>query len=237
MVGWYACLDKERLLEDMGIYLLDIYRSPNIGVFAKANNRFTLVPRGLAPTKCSKIALLLGVRPVRISIAGSRLLGPLIALNDNGIVVSRMIEDEEMETLSRETGLRVARLPSKYTSVGNLLAANNKGAVASPLLHQEALKTIQETLDVPVESFPIAGYMQVGALITVTDQGAAIYPKASPKEIERVSEALSVYVEPATINRGVPFVSSGILVNQRQAIVGSLTTGPELMILGRVFKV
>jgi len=230
-------LDTKGLLVNMGIYMLDVYRSPNIGVFLKANNRFVLAPRGLASTKCSKLSILLGVKPIRISIAGSRLLGPLVALNDNGILVSRLAEDEEIKTLSRETGLRVARLPSKYTSVGNLLAANNKGAVASPLLQAECLKTVREVLDVPVETLSIAGYTQVGSLVTVTDKGAAVHPKASPTEIERLSEIFSVDVEPATINGGVPFVTSGILVNQSNAVVGSLTTGPELMILSRVFKV
>ena len=85
--------------------------------------------------------------------------------------------------------------------------------------------------------FSIAGYTQVGSLVTVTDKGAAVHPKASPSEIERLSEIFSVDVEPATINGGVPFVTSGILVNQTNAVVGSLTTGPELMILSRVFKV
>ncbi|MEM3073983.1 MAG: hypothetical protein QXK20_04500, partial [Nitrososphaerales archaeon] len=144
----------------MGIYMLDIYRSPNIGVFLKANNRFILTPKGLAQTKCSKLSILLNVTPIRTSIAGSRLLGPLVALNDNGILVSKLAEDEEIRTLSRDTGLRVARLPSKYTSVGNLIAANNKGAVASPLLHSESLKTVKEILDVPVETLTIAGYTQ-----------------------------------------------------------------------------
>jgi translation initiation factor 6 len=221
----------------MGIYMLDVYRSPNIGIFLKANNRFVLVPRGLAPTKCSKLSLLLGVKPIRISVAGSRLLGPLVALNDNGILVSRLADEEEIKTLSRETGLRVSTLPSKYTSVGNLLAANNKGAIASPLLHSECLRVVNDTLDVPVEMLTIAGYTQVGSLVTVTDKGAAVHPKAAPMELERLSEVLSVDVEPATINGGVPYVTSGILVNQTNAVVGSLTTGPELMILSRVFKV
>lgn len=222
---------------NMGIYMLDVYRSPNIGVFLKTNSRFILVPRGLAQTKCSKLSVLLNVTPIRISVAGSRLLGPLVALNDNGILVSRLAEDDEVRTLSKDTGLRVARLPSKYTSVGNLVAANNKGAVASPILHTEAIRTVKETLDVPVETLPIAGYTQVGSMVAVTDRGAAVHPKASQKEVERLSEIFSVDVEPATINGGVPFVSSGILVNQNNAVVGSLTTGPELMILSRVFKV
>ncbi len=221
----------------MAIYILDVYRSPNIGVFLKTNNKFILVPKGLAQTKCSKLSILLDVTPIRISVAGSRLLGPLVALNDNGILVSRLAEDDEIRTLLRETGLRVARLPSKYTSVGNLLAANNKGAVASPILHPEALKTVKETLDVSVETLSIAGYTQVGSVLTATDKGAAVHPQASQKEVKRLSEVLSVDVEPATINGGVPFVTSGLLVNQNNAVVGSLTTGPELMILSRVFKV
>jgi len=44
-----------------------------------------------------------------------------------------------------------------------------------------------------------------------------------------------VNVEPATINGGIPFVSSGILANSNAVVVGNLTSGPEIMMLTRAF--
>ncbi|MEM4298605.1 MAG: translation initiation factor 6, partial [Nitrososphaerota archaeon] len=67
--------------------------------------------------------------------------------------------------------------------------------------------------------------------------GGVIHPNASEEEVKRVQEVLKVDVEPATVNGGVPFVASGIVVNSQAAIVGSLTRGPELAILTRAFQV
>ena len=47
---------------------------------------------------------------------------------------------------------------------------------------------------------------------------------------------LKVDVEPLTINGGIPYLSSGILCNSKALVVGSLTTGPELIMLSRGFK-
>jgi translation initiation factor 6 (eIF-6) len=49
----------------MGLHLLEIYRSPNIGIFLKANDKVVLVPKGLAETKTKKVADGLQVRPSR----------------------------------------------------------------------------------------------------------------------------------------------------------------------------
>ncbi len=42
--------------------------------------------------------------------------------------------------------------------------------------------------------------------------------------------------EPVTVNGGVPFLSSGIVANTKSVVVGNLTSGPELIMLSRIFK-
>lgn len=218
----------------MSIHRLDIYRSSNIGIFLKCNEKFLLVPRGFAKTKISKLSDYLAAEPIEISIGGSRLLGPLIAMNGKGILVSRFAEDEEIRVLKAATRLPVERLPSKFTSVGNLIAANDRGAVASTLLRGfEGI--IAEVLDTPVELLTIASYDPVGSMSVANNAGAAVHPYASEGEIAKVAEVLKVEVEPATVNGGVPFVASGIVVTAGRAVVGSLTSGPELVMLSRAF--
>jgi len=82
---------------------VDIYRSPNIGIFLKTNDKLLLAPRGLAPSKGEKLKEALGVSVCYTSIAGSRLLGPLAAMNNNGILVSRLTEDVEMREIAAAT--------------------------------------------------------------------------------------------------------------------------------------
>ncbi|MCL5068320.1 MAG: translation initiation factor IF-6 [Thaumarchaeota archaeon] len=218
------------------VNLFDLYRSANIGIFLRTNDNYCLVPRGIAETKSDKIEEFLRVRVVPASIASSRLLGPLSVMNNKGIVVSRLVEDEEIHSINRETGLNVARLESRFTSVGNLIAANDHGAVISDVFGEESTREIEQALRVPVKRMRIGTFVQVGAMIAATNTGAIVHPAASEREIALIASALGFEPEPATINGGVPFVSSGFVGNSKGVLVGSLTRGAELVILAKAFS-
>lgn len=221
----------------MGIYRYDVYRSPNIGIFLKANDKFLFIPKGFANSKAEKLEEFLDVKCVSASIAYTRLLGPLMVTNNNGIIVPRITEDEEVLELKKATGMNVAKLETKLTALGNIIVANDKAAIASMVLPREILKEVQDILGVPIECMNVASYHQVGAVIVSTNVGAAVHPKTSEKEIGIIKDTLNVDVEPVTINGGVPFLAAGIVANSRSIVVGSVTTGPELIMLSRAFKV
>lgn len=221
----------------MGLYLIDIYRSPNIGVFLKANDKVLLFPKGLAQTKADKLSASLGVVAVPASVGESRLLGPLASMNGNGILVSRLAEQNELQELASATGLTVARLESRFTAVGNLVAANDKRAIVSPVLDAKATAQVQDVLGVEVLRVPIREYIQVGALVVATNSGAAVYPGLDEQEVAGLGDFLGVEAYPTSVNRGVPYVSSGIVANSKNAIVGSQTTGPELVFITRALNI
>jgi translation initiation factor 6 len=221
----------------MGLHLIDIYRSPNIGVFLKVNDRFLLVPKGVAQTKSDKLSGSLGVTPIPSSVGESRLLGPLVSMNGNGILVSRLAEQNEVAELGAATGLNVARLDSKFTAVGNLVAANDRRAIVSPVLESRAVAQVHDILGVEAQRVPIREYIQVGALAVVTNSGAAVYPGLDEQEVARLGDFLGVEAYPTSVNRGVPYVASGIVANSKNAVVGSETTGPELVFITRALNV
>ncbi|MFL6429838.1 MAG: translation initiation factor IF-6 [Nitrososphaeraceae archaeon] len=221
----------------MGIYKYDVYKSPNIGVFIKANDRIILIPFGFAETKITKLTHYLQIEEkIFASIAGTRLIGPMTVMNNNGILLPSIASDEEMRVLRQASGLNVERLKSKFTAIGNLISTNDNGALVSPLLNSEVNQQVRDVLGVPVNSIAVGGFIQTGSMVVATNIGAAIHPKATEEEVKIISESLQVQVEPATVNGGVPFLSSGIIANSKSVIVGGLTSGPELIMLSRVFK-
>jgi translation initiation factor 6 len=221
----------------MGLYLVEVYRSPNIGIFLRANDSFLLAPKGVAPSKAEKFASDLQVSPCYISVGGTRLLGPLMAMNNKGILVSRMVEDYEIREIASQTGMNVARFASRYTAVGNLVAANDSGAIVSHILEPSAVSQVTEVLGVEARRMEIGDYKQVGATLVPTNGGAAVYPKLTEEEVQEISGIFKVEAYPTSINGGVPFVTSGLVANSRHALVGNLTTGPELVFLTRALKV
>lgn len=221
----------------MGIYKYAFYKSPNIGIFVKCNDNFIVLPLGFAPTKTNRLSQYLEVTDtIYVSIADTRLLGPMMVINNNGILVSYITSDEEINILKEKSQLNVERLKSKYTAIGNLIATNDQGAIVSPLCND--VKTqIQDILGVSVTSMSISGFIQTGAMIVATNKGAVVYPNASDDEIKTISNILNVNVEPVTINGGIPYLASGIIANSKSVVVGNMTSGPELIMLSRAFNV
>ena len=92
-------------------------------------------------------------------------------------------------------------------------------------------------MGVSVVSMSISDFIQTGAMIVATNKGAAAYPNISDDEIKTISDILHVNVEPVTINGGIPYISSGIIAKSKSAVVGKMTSGPELIMLSRAFNV
>lgn len=157
-------------------------------------------------------------------------------MNNNGILVSRLAEGDEIASLKEETGLDVAKLESRFTSVGNLICANDHGAAISDVFSEESAKEIEHVLGVPTKRMRIGTFVQIGAMIAATNSGAVVHPVANEHEIDLLASVLGVEPEPATINGGVPFVSSGFVGNSKGILVGSLTRGAEQIILSKAFN-
>ena len=219
----------------MDIIKYDVYSGPNIGIFTSVNDKFVFLPNGFAQTKAENLARYLQTEYIMTPIANTRLLGVLMVLNNHGILLPRTSSTEEIAYLQKSTGLNVKILDTKHNALGNLICVNDKGGIVSPLIEKEFIKEIEDVLDIEVIQKRIAGFNQVGAVMEASNLGGVIHPETDEEDIQNFSNVLGVNIEPATINGGMPFVSSGILANSNAVVVGNLTNGPEIMMLTRAF--
>ena len=219
----------------MDIIKYDVYSGPNIGIFTSVNDKFVFLPNGFAQTKAENLARYLQTEYIMTPIANTRLLGVLMVLNNHGILLPRTSSPQEIAYLQKSTGLNVKILDTKHNALGNLICVNDKGGIVSPLIEKEFIKEIEDILDIEVIQKRIAGFNQVGAVMEASNLGGVIHPETDEEDIKNFSNVLGVNIEPATINGGMPFVSSGILANSNAVVVGNLTNGPEIMMLTRAF--
>ena len=217
------------------IYKHNVYSGPNIGIYTKTNDNFVFIPNGFAKNKARDLAKYLNTDYLFTSVANTRLLGPLMVINNKGIILPRTCLEEEFEYLKKATGLNVAILDTKHNALGNLICVNDKGGVMSPKIPRECVKQIEDYLGIEVIQKRVAGYHQAGAMIIATSHGGIIHPETDEEDIKTISNVLGINVEPATINGGIPYVASGVLANNNSVVVGSLTNGPELVMLSRAF--
>ena len=219
----------------MDIIKYDVYRGPNLGVYTSVNDNIVLVPMGFAESKAEKLAKYLQTEYMYTSIANTRLIGALCVMNNKGILLPKTAYKNEYDLIKKETNLEVGVLDSKFTALGNVVCANDKGAVVSPWLSDNDCQTISDVLGVEVIQKKIAGFYQTGVVLVANNTGAAIHPEADEEDMKTFANVLGVKVEQSSINNGIPYVSSGILANNNAIVVGSLTTGPEIMMLTRAF--
>jgi translation initiation factor 6 len=221
----------------LGIFKYDVYRSPNIGIYTKCNDNFVFLPNGFATTKAKNLSEFLKTEYLFTSIANTRLLGPLMVVNNKGILLPRNCLEEELLHLKKSTGLNVEILETKHTAIGNLICVNDKGGIMSPMISNEYVKKVEDVLGIEVIQKKISGYHQAGAMAVATSHGGIIHPNTEDEDIKKISEVFGVELEPATINGGTPYLASGILANNKSLVVGTLTNGPELVMLTKAFKV
>ncbi len=219
----------------MDIIKYNVYRGPNLGVYITVNDSIGLVPMGFAESKAEKLAEYMNIEIHYTAVANTRLIGALAVMNNKGILLPSTAYQDEYDYLKKETDLEVGVLDTKFNALGNVICANDKGAVASPWLSKDDCSTISDVLGVEVIQKKIAGHNQTGVVLVANNSGAAIHPETDEEDMKVISNTLGVKVEQSSINNGIPYVSSGILANNHCLVVGSLTTGPEIMMLTRAF--
>ena len=221
----------------MALYLFDVFGNASIGVYALVNDRIAIIPPQVPESKRQKVEEWLKVKVVATTVGKSLVTGALACSNSNGIILPSFAQDDEIEAIKSASDLNVTVMDTKKTAYGNMVLANDKGAVADPRLEQGTVNKIADTLGVEVVTSEIAGLPYVGSLATATNKGVLAHPLLKDGERKVLEDVFKVPVDVGTVNCGVPYVSTGLLGNSRAAMVGLLTTGPEMFIIGQALDV
>ena len=226
----------------MEIGKMSFFGNPNIGVYAYVNDKVLILPPGIGRDDIEELVEILKVNAViEAKVAGTILVGVLLAGNNNAVLLPHIVFDEDVEYLKkrvREYGvdMEFSVLESKYTALGNLILCNSRRCLASPLFSSREVREMEDVLGVEVVTTRLVNTDLLGSIVVVTDNGGVIHPDASEDDIKTLRELLGVTVERATVNAGVVYVRSGIIANNKGVVVGGNTTGPEVLRIKRGFE-
>jgi len=219
------------------IFLLDVFGSASIGVYNLVTDEMVVVPKQIPESHTRKLESWLGAKVIRTNIGGSILLGSLVCANSKGMVLPHVAFEEEIQVIKSSTSINLSVMETKRTAYGNLVLANDFGALVDPRLQRSNVKVIEDTLGVEAVPGKIAGLPYVGSLATATNKGVLTHPLITEEEKKVLMNALKVKVGVGTVNCGIPYVATGLVGNSRAAVAGSLTTGPELFMIGDALEV
>jgi translation initiation factor 6 len=215
----------------MKVFQTDFHGDHNLGLFGKASDKYCIVGNFIQEKTFQNIEEVLRVKPIKLTIANTDLIGIFCCINSNGILIPKIAKESEIEkfkVLKKEFGIELKIIKSRFTALGNLILCNDNGAVLSDLFSKKDKREIEECLGVESEYGSVAGMSIVGSCGVASNRGCLLHRDANEKEIENVEKILKVDVDIGTANFGSPFVGSCCLVNSSGGLVGESTTGPEI---------
>ncbi|MEE9379166.1 MAG: translation initiation factor IF-6 [Candidatus Lokiarchaeia archaeon] len=223
----------------MAIIKVQIFGRSLVGVYLTANNSYILYPPTLLKPQLKKFKSVFQEPFYPLTINNSNLLGVYSASNKYGIIVPHIIREDELNNLKSymNDSYNIGVLKSVDNAFGNLILCNDKGAIISSFL--ESYKSeIEDILNVETVIYEFADYYLPGSISLANNYGCLVHPLSTDEQIEFIASILKVEeVDVSTVNRGVPYLSSGAIVNDKSGIFGSYCTGPEMMRITSVLQI
>ena len=222
----------------MEIVRISLLGSVNIGLYVKATSHYFIYHSDILARKVKVLRNMLGVEGIPIKPLNTRVVSPFIAGNKYGVIISRYVDSDLLYNVKEsmeKNGLKVVVLDTKYTALGNLTVFNDKYALVSPIIPIEVRRVIADELDVEVAACTIGRASYIGSLLVVNNKGGLVSPSIREDEHIFIESFLKINVFSGTINSGVPFISSGLVVNDNGIVVGEDTVGRELFVLTQAF--
>lgn len=203
---------------------------PNIGFAATVTKEYALYPPEFKRTEFFQ-----DKKECETFLLRTRLPGLFSAGNSNCVIVPADITDHEKKKLE-ESDIEFYLLESRNNALGNMILANDKGAYISPRIGDKK-EEIEEALGVPVVVGEVASLPNPGSAGVTNNNGALLHREATEEEAEKVQKALGVdEIDIGTINLGSPYVGSGIVCDDENALVGEETSGPEIGRIDRTLR-
>ncbi len=222
----------------MNLGKLSIFSNENIGLFLFTNDTYTLVPPGLSKEELNTIEEVLKTEIVETTISKSVLNGVFVAGNNEVVLLPRTVDEDEYRKLKeRLKGVRVEILKIRPNALGNSILMNDNGALVYPELNETELKYVKEALQMDnVRRGTIANVLAVGSAGVVTDFGGLVHADAKEEELKGLEELFRIKLDTGTVNFGNAYVKLGLVVNKNGILVGSETTGPEILRIQQAFS-
>lgn len=209
---------------------------PNIGLYGFATDKYCLLGMELPSKLKKRMSEVLNVPIHNLPLAGTDLIGLFASGNSKGIVVTKLVEREELAALKSELpDINVLILKSLSTALGNLILCNDRGCLV-PERFSKFRKEIADTFGCEVATGTVAGLDLVGSAACASNIGCLCHSETDETEAEVLEDLLKVKVDVGTVGFGSPFIKAGLIVNSNGVVVSDRSTGPELGRIAEVFE-
>ena len=202
----------------------DFNGNPNVGLYGFATDKYCLVGKGLNKKVVEEIKEVLNVPVYDITINNSHLVGVYCSGDENILFVPEIIKEHEEQEL-RKLKIDYKIIKSNFSALGNNLVVKDGICLANPEFEGD----IDKQLGLKVNKIELGGHKVVGSCVVLNKHGCLVNIDIEEKEIKEVEKILGLDAGISSVNRGNPYVKSGIICNSNGYIIGGETTGAEVL--------
>jgi len=215
----------------MALIQRDLFNSPYSGIFCVTSEKLTLLPPGLSEEEYRDIGKALDTEVEIITVGGSRVIGSLICLNDNGLVCSNIAterERERIEEICKKKEMEFMILNDRNNAAGNNLLINNKSGFCNPKIMIKNREEIEKTLKIEIIPKEFIGIETVGMLGCFSSTGALVHPELNEEDRDIMKDIIGIEIRDGTVAFGMPLIGAGLVCNSKGGVCGTNSTGIEL---------
>ena len=220
----------------MDISQINLNGNSSIGLFALATDSYAIFPKKTKKSIIEKAQEILKVPIADTNIGYSHIVGIFGVGNSKNLIFPDFISQEEIENIKSKLPekINISKIHSKISALGNTIVADDKIALVHNEFDENVIEEIENTLQVEAIKSDLLKEYLVGSTIFKTSKGILAHPKMSQENLDWLAEIFNLKANVTTVNRGTPYPRLGIVGNSQGILVGTDTTGPEMM---RIFQV
>ena len=210
------------------VALFDFRGDANIGLYTKRVGDILYCGLRLAKDVRERIERILGVRIVYLTVAGTPYPGVFLLGSRGRVIAPHIMYESERETILAE-GSSVEVWNTFDTALANAVCLSDDKAIISKAAHgslRDALLASEfDVLELDTGEYEAPGSIIIPAQSVVV--GAEL-------DSEAIGSFLEKPVVHATINRGSPFIASGVVWSEKGILIGKESLPAEVMTLTEV---
>lgn len=209
----------------------NLFNSPYAGVFSATNDKLTFLPPGIPEDDMDDISQALSTEIEIVTVGGSSVLGTLIAMNNNGFLISNLatsLEIKNFSAIAKKFNINFDIISDRSNAVGNNFLINDKGGFCNERLGRNSVEAAESVLEIKITPHSLNKMDTLGMIGCVTNKGGLCHPEIGLEERKLLKESLQIVVMDGTVNFGMPLVGAGIIATSEGAVCGRQSTGVEL---------
>jgi len=209
------------------VSLMEFQSNPNIGLYMFVNDKFCLLGIHVDEKKKKEIEDILNVPVYFISILGTELCGVFLAGNNDYLIIPEISKNElvEIEKITSKHSVELICITDKLNTLGNNMCFGDKIIILNSDYPISFINSLKKKTNYEVIKLKNSDYKSAGGLIRFINEKYFVSQELTENEIAPILNKVGGI---GSINKGAPFISSGIVGNKNGLILGSNCSSIEI---------